>query len=168
VRLDADVTITAGAPNSDLVVDGWWIGGAGPRTVRLAAAANAGWRSVRIAHTTLDPGGQDADGAALGPVTVSIEASVQELGRRPHHRVPHSGIEEFILSGYPIWRRRGGSVRAFYRSCATPGSVDAARPRRPTDLAHGRLRGPARWYITRELYRALTTTMTPAATPADA
>jgi hypothetical protein len=79
VQLDGDLVLTAGRPGSELVIDGWWLGSLGPRTVRLAAAANADWASVRIAHTTLDPGGRDADGAALGPVTLAIESPVAEL-----------------------------------------------------------------------------------------
>lgn len=79
VQLTADLVITAGRPDSELVIDGWWLGSTGPHTIRLAAAANANWASVRIAHTTLDPGGHDADGAALGPITLSIESPVADL-----------------------------------------------------------------------------------------
>jgi hypothetical protein len=34
---------------------------------------------VTIAHTTLDPGGVDADGVALGPICLSIDCRVDEL-----------------------------------------------------------------------------------------
>lgn len=79
VELGGDLVVTAAGPDSELVIDGWWLGSRGPRTVRLAAAANASWASVRIAHSTFDPGGTDADGAALGPVTLSVESPVSEL-----------------------------------------------------------------------------------------
>ncbi|MDI6104128.1 hypothetical protein QLQ12_36605 [Actinoplanes sp. NEAU-A12] len=79
VELDADLVITADGPDSELTLDGWWLGSRGPHVIRLAAAAGANWSSVRIAHCTLDPGGPDADGAALGPVTLSIESSVSAL-----------------------------------------------------------------------------------------
>jgi hypothetical protein len=79
LNLAADLILTAAGPGSELVLDGWWLGSVGPRTVRLAAAAGASWASVRISHTTFDPGGRDADGTALGPVTLSIEAPVSEL-----------------------------------------------------------------------------------------
>jgi len=79
VQLGADLVITATGPDSELVIDGWWLGSLGPRRIRLAATAQANWASVRIARSTFDPGGPDAEGTALGPVTLSVESSVTEL-----------------------------------------------------------------------------------------
>jgi hypothetical protein len=77
--LTQDQTITAAQPGSDLIIDGWWLGSREPRTVTLAAAANASWGTVRIVHSTLDPGGADADGVPLGPVSLVIASTVSEL-----------------------------------------------------------------------------------------
>lgn len=79
VELTGDWTVTASQPDNELVIDGWWLGARAPRTVILAAAANASWSKVRIARATFDPGGKDADGVALGPVALSIESTVSEL-----------------------------------------------------------------------------------------
>ena len=77
--LTADWTFTATAADSELVLDGLWVGARAPRTVRLTANANCSWGTVTIGHTTFDPGGDDADGVPLGPVTLSIESTVTEL-----------------------------------------------------------------------------------------
>jgi hypothetical protein len=77
--LSGDWTFTAAGTGSVLVLDGLWAGARGPRTVRLVAQPNCSWASVTIGHTTFDPGGDDADGVALGPVTLSIESTVSEL-----------------------------------------------------------------------------------------
>ncbi|WP_433796240.1 hypothetical protein [Actinoplanes sp. CA-252034] len=79
VELGADLVLTAQAPDSELVLDGWWLGARGPRTIRLAAVANGSWASVRITHCTLDPGGADVDGGALGPITLSVDSQVDDL-----------------------------------------------------------------------------------------
>ena len=77
--LAQDLTITATQPGSDLTIDGWWLGARVPRTVTLAASGNASWGTVRLVHSTFDPGGTDADGSALGPVSLSIASTVSEL-----------------------------------------------------------------------------------------
>ena len=77
--LSADWTFTAAGDDSVLMLDGLWTGARAPRAVRLVANANCRWASVTIGHTTFDPGGNDADGVALGPVTLSIESTVTEL-----------------------------------------------------------------------------------------
>jgi hypothetical protein len=77
--LAGDWTITATKDGSVLVLDGLWIGARAPRTVRLAAEPNCHWASVTLGHNTFDPGGTDAGGAALGPVTLSVESTVTEL-----------------------------------------------------------------------------------------
>jgi hypothetical protein len=79
LELDGDWTITATQPGSVLTIDGLWIGGRAPRTVRLTAEAGCGWASITIARSTFDPGGADADGGTLGPITLSIESTVTEL-----------------------------------------------------------------------------------------
>jgi hypothetical protein len=79
LELGGDWTLTATQADSTLTLDGLWIGGRGPRTIRLTAAANAGWSRVTLGHLTFDPGGTDADGGALGPIFLSVEARVTEL-----------------------------------------------------------------------------------------
>ncbi len=78
-EIAGDWTITATQSDSSLILDGLWIGSGAPRVVHLAAAANCAWRTVTISHMTFDPGGLDADGAALGPISLSIDATVDEL-----------------------------------------------------------------------------------------
>ena len=79
LELAGDWTLTATQADSELVIDGLWFGGRAPRTIRLAAAANASWAMVSISHATLDPGGADADGVALGPVALSVESTVSKM-----------------------------------------------------------------------------------------
>jgi hypothetical protein len=79
VELTKDLTIRATGPGARLVLDGWWLGGRGPRTVRLTAAQGASWDRVTIRRTTLDPGGVTADAVVLGPVTLEVAARVREL-----------------------------------------------------------------------------------------
>ena len=77
--LTQDLTITATQPGSDLIIDGWWLGSQGPRTVTLAAAPKASWGTGPDRAQHLRPGGTDADGSALGPVSLSIASTVSEL-----------------------------------------------------------------------------------------
>lgn len=79
LELAGDWTLTARQNDSELTLDGLWIGGRAPRQVHLAAAANSGWSEVTIVHATLDPGGRDADGGALGPIVLSIDSRVDRL-----------------------------------------------------------------------------------------
>ena len=77
--LTGDWTFRATAPGSVLVVDGIWAGARSPRTIHLAASPNCSWAAVTIRHTTFDPGGADADGVDLGPITLSVDSTVTEL-----------------------------------------------------------------------------------------
>ena len=77
--LAGDWTFTATRTDSTLILDGLWIGARAPRTMRLAAAAGCGWSRVRISSCTFDPGGQDADGNALGAITLKVESRIDSL-----------------------------------------------------------------------------------------
>jgi hypothetical protein len=79
LELSNDWTFTATTDGAKLVLDGLWIGGRNPHSIRLLANPNCSWASVTLRHVTLDPGGKDADGVALGALTLSCESTVQSL-----------------------------------------------------------------------------------------
>ncbi|MFC8095395.1 hypothetical protein [Streptomyces sp. NPDC057301] len=65
----------ASAP-AELVLDGLWLGaGNTPAAVRLRGS----FRSVVLRHVTLDPGGTDACGGVLAPVSLTVEGHVECL-----------------------------------------------------------------------------------------
>ena len=98
LELSTDWTFTATVADSELVLDGLWVGARAPRVVHLTANPNCSWSSVTIGHATFDPGGNDADGVPLGPITLSIESTVTGLS-----------IESCILG--PVVVGTGGFVR---------------------------------------------------------
>jgi hypothetical protein len=120
LELAGDWTLTAAQIDSELVLDGLWIGGRGPRTIRLAAAppagSNNGWRRVILRRLTCDPGGTDADGGAIGPVLLSIESRVTELV-----------IEASILGGVAV-APAGLVEKLTVRSTIVHSTDPAARP----------------------------------------
>jgi hypothetical protein len=79
------VTIRSLAPDSELVIDGLWIGvfdnsAAGTTTLRIDGA----WRKVTLRNVTIDPGGERA--AALGqaaapipPVTLAFAGAIDDI-----------------------------------------------------------------------------------------
>jgi hypothetical protein len=76
VRLAADWVITAEAAGAaELVIDGIWFGAGGA----FAIVLRGDWATVTLRHATLDPGGADADGAAIAPVRLWIEGTVDAL-----------------------------------------------------------------------------------------
>jgi hypothetical protein len=58
-----------------LTLDGLWVGASGSAAVVLSGD----YERVAIRHSTLDPGGEDVSGGAIGPVTLVIEGEVEEL-----------------------------------------------------------------------------------------
>lgn len=60
---------------SELTLDGLWIGADGPRSIRLLGD----YERVTLRHLTLDPGGLDSDGNPIGAVTLSIAGNVENL-----------------------------------------------------------------------------------------
>ena len=60
---------------SELTIDGLWIGAVNPFHVRLLGD----YETVTIRHVTLDPGGVDAAGGPIAPVTLSIRGNVETL-----------------------------------------------------------------------------------------
>jgi hypothetical protein len=75
LRLAGDLTFTAAPAGGELVLEGLWLGSSGPRRVVLAGP----FRKVAIRHCTLDPGGSDVTGAAIGPITLHVAGAVDEL-----------------------------------------------------------------------------------------
>ncbi len=65
------------SPNteSELTLNGLWIGAAGAFSIRLVGD----YEQVVLRHVTLDPGGTDASGNAISPVPLIIEGSVERL-----------------------------------------------------------------------------------------
>jgi hypothetical protein len=93
VRLDdgasggGAVLVPDGVAARDLTVDGLWLASASDdptiSEVRLegsgAPPGSFDWDVVRIRHTTLDPGGERADGTTIPPLRLVIAGSVRRL-----------------------------------------------------------------------------------------
>jgi hypothetical protein len=76
VRLASSWSLDTGVNDeSELVLDGLWIGGAGAFSIRLLGD----WERVTLRHMTLDPGGTDAIGQSIAPVTLVVAGDVETL-----------------------------------------------------------------------------------------
>jgi hypothetical protein len=80
LRLAADWVLTAAAHNPNvpdplLTLEGLWIGAAGNFSLVLAGT----YQTVTIRHTTLDPGGTDAQGNTIAPVAIVITGNIEQL-----------------------------------------------------------------------------------------
>ena len=77
LALATDWTLDTGAnTDSALTLEGLWIGAQGaPRTIIL----KGDYATVTLSHVTLDPGGVNAQGAAIPPVTLRILGDVGTL-----------------------------------------------------------------------------------------
>lgn len=62
-------------PNAALRLDGVWIGCRQPRVVRI----EGNFERVRLRYSTFDPGGLDADGGVLPPVSLVVAGFVEKL-----------------------------------------------------------------------------------------
>lgn len=65
----------AAGADATLRLDGLWVGARQPRVIRL----EGNFERVRLRFVTLDPGGNDAQGAALPPVALVIAGFVEKL-----------------------------------------------------------------------------------------
>jgi hypothetical protein len=65
----------ASGTNAALRLDGLWVGARQPRVVRL----EGNFERVRLRYSTLDPGGQDADGGTLPAVALVVAGFVEKL-----------------------------------------------------------------------------------------
>lgn len=76
LRIEADWEFDTG-PNTEstLLLEGLWVGASGAFGIVLVGD----YERVVIRHATLDPGGLDAQGAAISPVDIVIRADVEEL-----------------------------------------------------------------------------------------
>jgi hypothetical protein len=81
LRLNNFWRLTAGIPDASLALDGLWIGTrTTPRSVVLQAKdPSCTFARVSLKYCTLDPGGEDANGADLPPVALVITCFVEEL-----------------------------------------------------------------------------------------
>jgi len=71
---------TSDAPGAELTLDGLWIGTwSAARSVVLATSGTHDFAQVTLRACTLDPGGEDAGGAELPPVSLIIEGHVGTL-----------------------------------------------------------------------------------------
>src|SRR5262249_43481842 len=66
---------TSANTESELILDGLWIGATGLRQIRLIGD----YERVTLRHMTLDPGGVDAAGSPIRPVALSIRGNVENL-----------------------------------------------------------------------------------------
>ena len=73
--LAGDWTITAAAAQASLTIDGLWIGSSG----RFSLLLQGSFATVTLQHTTLDPGGPDANGNPINPVVLEVDGDVQQL-----------------------------------------------------------------------------------------
>jgi len=112
IELDQNWILSSG-PNEDatLVLDGLWIGARSPQSILL----RGDYERVTIRHCTLDPGGAAADGAALGPITLVIEAQIETVV-----------IESSILG--PIRVQGEGLVERLILRDSILQSLDSAQP----------------------------------------
>jgi hypothetical protein len=76
LQIQADWTLDT-VPNSNafLIIEGLWIGASGNFSVVLAGD----YESVTIRHSTLDPGGTNAQGNPIAPVAIVITGHVEDL-----------------------------------------------------------------------------------------
>ena len=76
LRLASDWVLDTGTnTDAELTLDGLWIGGSGNYEIIL----QGDYERVTIRHTTLDPGGEDADGNPIPSVSLVVEAKVEEM-----------------------------------------------------------------------------------------
>ena len=76
LRLESNWTFnTLETEDSELTLDGLWIGSAGNYEIIL----RGDYERVTIRHCTFDPGGIDADGNTIPPVSLVIEGQVEEM-----------------------------------------------------------------------------------------
>ncbi len=76
LRLTGDWTLdTSANTESELILDGMWIGADTASTIRLVGD----YEVVTLRHMTLDSGGLDGDGNAIAPVAVRIDGNVERL-----------------------------------------------------------------------------------------
>ncbi len=66
---------TSANVDSELTLDGLWIGASGAFSIRLLGD----YKTVTLRHMTLDPGGVDASGNLIRPVPLSIRGNVERL-----------------------------------------------------------------------------------------
>lgn len=119
VRLAADWVLT-GAANAEatLVLEGLWLGASAPASLVIRGT----WKEITIRHCTLDPGGADADGGVLPPVTIWIEGAVDRLtisasiassiGVRANGELDDLVVEDSILDA----QHAGGAALALTRT----------------------------------------------------
>lgn len=76
MRLESNWTFnTLETEDSELTLDGLWIGAAGNYEIIL----RGDYERVTIRHCTFDPGGIDADGNIIPPVPLVVEGQVEEM-----------------------------------------------------------------------------------------
>jgi len=76
LHLAADWVLDS-SPNQEakLVLDGLWLGSSGSHSVTL----RGDYKQVTIQCCTFDPGGEDAEGNPIAPVSLVVEGNVEEL-----------------------------------------------------------------------------------------
>jgi len=76
VRIEADWELDTGANTESIFrLEGVWVGASGA----FAIVFRGDYERIVIRHATLDPGGVDAQGAAIDPVEIVIAGDVEEL-----------------------------------------------------------------------------------------
>lgn len=119
LRLTADWTLSANIGNATLALDGLWLGSLGPVCSLVLGKTGSGddYEQVSLRFCTLDPGGQDANGANLPPVALVVTGFVEELL-----------IEHCILSRIVLQGPQAGINRLVIRDSILDGRLAASPP----------------------------------------
>jgi hypothetical protein len=122
VRLNADWRLGSGIPAGQLRIDGLWIGASAAATVVI----QGDFEIVDIASCTFDPGGADADGAAILAVPLVV------TGRIGHLRVSRSILNEIRLGGAGVIERL--EIADSIVQIRTPGTAALTLPDTDTNI----------------------------------
>jgi len=122
LRLAADWRLRSGIASGQLRLDGLWIGA----TAAAGVSIEGDFETVDIVSCTFDPGGTDADGAAILAVPIVVS------GRVGHLRISRSILNEIRLSGTGVIERL--EIADSIVQIRTPGTAAFAFPDTDTHL----------------------------------
>ena len=132
VQLQADWALGASGANRTLTLDGLWIGAQPGGDVVIAGD----WSVVTLRACTLDPGGRDAMGTLLPPVTLVIAGTIDQLV-----------IDHSILPGLRLQGANAGvdqiTISDSIVDASQPGAPGLLAPRAHVTMARTTLIAPA-------------------------
>lgn len=131
LRLAGDWRLGASGDNRTLTLDGLWVGAQAAANLVIAGD----WNVVTLRSCTLDPGGLDAMGAALPPVSLVITGTVDLLV------VDHSILPGIVLQG-PAAGIDELTILDSIVDATRPGAAGLVAPRTHATLARTTLIAP--------------------------